>query len=44
MKNNKGYNTKNCLNNNDYNKNVIILDKNYSTNNRGVNNILLGIY
>ena len=36
MKINKGYNTKTSLNNNDYNKNSAILDKGYTTNNRGV--------
>jgi len=36
MKINKGYNTKTSLNNNDYNKNSAILDKAYTTNNRGV--------
>ena len=36
MKNNKGYNTRNELNNNEYIKNNFILDKNYSTNNKGV--------
>ena len=36
MNNNRGYNTRSTVNNNDYNKNSAILDKGYSTNNRGV--------